>query len=182
MKWTETMIRREMEKLDKKTGLTGSKLPIVFSNCYSCLGAFHCDSDSKMWFSFSKKYYHSNEFSKEEALDVIRHEYAHYMNRIVYKGSGHDSTWRKCCSDVGAIATRLYSGLFNDYYIKKEQNTNILLEELKQFKVGSKIRHPVFGTGYVTAIYGRDVGMRLEVEFYSVGIKTLTAKWVNENC
>ena len=119
MKWTEAMIRREMGKLDKKTGLTGSELPIVFSNGYSCLGAFHCDSDSN---------------------------------------------------------------LFNDYYIKKEQNNNILLEELKMFKVGSKIRHPVFGTGYVTTIHGRNVGMYFEVEFYSVGIKTLTAKWVNENC
>lgn len=31
MKWNEQMIRNELEKLDKATGLEGSKLPIYFA-------------------------------------------------------------------------------------------------------------------------------------------------------
>ena len=182
MIWTEEMIRREMEKLDRKTGLSGAKLPIRFSNGYSTLGMFHCEKSSDMWFSFSTKYYHDDNFSREEALDTIKHEYAHYMNHVLYRGTGHDRTWRKCCTDVGAVATRLYSGMFNDYYITKEKEKGNLFEKLSKYKIGSEIHHPVFGTGQITYIYGNDVDMIFDVNFYSKGTKKLTAKWIYENC
>ena len=42
--------------------------------------------------------------------------------------------------------------------------------------------HPIYGTGTVVSVSGNDINKILETEFYSVGIKRLTAKWVSENC
>lgn len=180
--WTEQMIRNEIERLDKITELSGSNLPIRFSNGFTTLGLFHYESSSLMWFSFSTKYFHSDNFSKEEALDTIRHEYAHYMNKVLYNGIGHDRTWRKCCTEVGAVATRLYSGVLNDYYLKKETEKENLHRELRKYKTTSVINHPLFGIGKIISIFGDDVDMIFEVNFKSIGTKMITAKWIHENC
>lgn len=39
--WTESIIRKEMTKLDKKTGLRGAELPIIFNNAKYTLGLYY---------------------------------------------------------------------------------------------------------------------------------------------
>lgn len=46
MAWNEEMIRAEMKRLDRKTGLNGAKLPIKFTHAKHTLGCFHADEDN----------------------------------------------------------------------------------------------------------------------------------------
>lgn len=181
MAWNEEMIRKELKWLDRKTGLNGAKLPIKFTHAKHTLGCFYADKDN-MRFDFSLYYLADDSFPQEEALDLIRHEYAHYMNFVLYHGTGHDRMWRKCCTSVGAVATRLYSGKFNDYFNKRKAQREQTAASCNEYKIGSVVRHPVYGTGTVVSVSGFDTDKILETEFYSVGRKRLTAKWVHENC
>ena len=40
MIWNEEMIRAELKRLDRKTGLNGAKLPIKFTHSKHTLGCF----------------------------------------------------------------------------------------------------------------------------------------------
>ena len=119
MIWNEEMIRAELKRLDRKAGLNGAKLPIKFTHSKHSLGCFYPEKDN-MRFDFSLYYLSDDSFPEEEALDLIRHEYAHFANFCLYHGTGHDRMWRKCCSEVGAVATRCYSGIFNDYFNQRK--------------------------------------------------------------
>ena len=101
MIWNEEMIRAELKRLDRKTGLNGAKLPIKFTHSKHTLGCFYPEKDN-MRFDFSLYYLSDDSFPEEEALDLIRHEYAHFANFCLYHGTGHDRMWRKCCSDAGS--------------------------------------------------------------------------------
>lgn len=46
--WTEARIRAELVKLDAKTKLNGSNLPIVFNNAKSTLGIFDSRGKGKL--------------------------------------------------------------------------------------------------------------------------------------
>ena len=181
MAWNEQMIRAEMKRLDRKTGLNGAKLPIKFTQSKSRLGCFHADEEN-MSFDFSLYYLADDSFPHEEVVDLIRHEFAHYMNFVLYHGNGHDRMWRKCCTAVGAVPTRLYSGRFNDYFNQRKVKREQTATSCNEYKIGSVVRHPVYGTGTVVSVSGFDTDKILETEFYSVGRKRLTAKWVHENC
>ena len=135
-----------------------------------------------MRFEFSLYYLSDDSFPEEEAFDLIRHEYAHFANFCLYHGTGHDRMWRKCCTEVGAVATRCYSGIFNDYFNQRKIQKEKVAKICNAYDVGSIIRHPVYGTGTVVSVSGTDTNTILETEFYSVGTKLLTAKWVSENC
>ena len=181
MIWNEEMIRAELKRLDRKTGLNGAKLPIKFTHSKHTLGCFYPEKDN-MRFDFSLYYLSDDSFPEEEALDLIRHEYAHFANFCLYHGTGHDRMWRKCCSEGGAVATRCYSGIFNDYFNQRKIQKEKVAKICNAYDVGSIIRHPVYGTGTVVSVSGTDTNTILEIEFYSVGTKLLTAKWVSENC
>lgn len=55
----------------------------------------------------------------ESALDVIKHEYAHHMDHMIYGHGGHGSTWKLCCGIVGASPIRCYNESRADYYRQK---------------------------------------------------------------
>ena len=134
-----------------------------------------------MRFEFSLYYLSDDSFPEEEAFDLIRHEYAHYANFCLYHGTGHDRMWRKCCSEVGAVSIRCYSGIFNDYFNQRKIQKEKAAAICNAYNVGSVIRHPVYGTGTVVSVSGNGINKILDTKFYS-GIKRLTAKWVSENC
>lgn len=54
--WTETAIRSEMARLDKRTGLKGAELPIRFNNARCTLGLY--DSTDGGSFKFSNNDLH----------------------------------------------------------------------------------------------------------------------------
>ena len=81
MKWTEAMIRKEIQRLDEMTGLHGNDLIVDFGNAKRRLGCFITREGKSHKFRFSRKYFEDENFSRHEAYDVIRYEYAHYMNQ-----------------------------------------------------------------------------------------------------
>lgn len=178
--WDEAAIREELARLDEKTGLNGAKLPIRFTSGESVIGCYHGDKESR--FSFSKKYFQDPEWAVEEALDVIRHEYAHYMDHVIYGGYGHGKTWKMCCLKVGASPVRLYNSWKNDYYNKKRAEKEQKISEMLDYKIGDHITHPKYGEGVIMAITVEEIKQNVQVSFDSIGQKTLSLAWVNDNC
>ena len=149
--WNENRIRDELKRLDTKTGLNGAELPIKLGSAKTRLGSFR--AEPTMGFRFSKVWFHNPEWSEEAALDVIRHEYAHYMTWMLYKTCRHDKQWKECCAAIGAKPTRLYKE-------HESQSTEI---EPNRWRAGQKVKHPSFGIGVITAVSESIV----EVEFKS---------------
>ena len=182
MIWFEEDIREEIRKLDKKTGLNGASFPIKFNKSNSIL-AYYRSIDAKSGeFCFSVNYFQNENYTKKEAIETIRHEYAHYMNHVIYRSFGHGPTWRKCCSDIGAVAQRVYNRRLNNYFLLEREKEQEMLERCDSLVAGVKINHPIYGTGVVESTQGDLKDKCLSVSFAMTGIKILTAKWVLENC
>lgn len=176
--WTEAKIRSEMQKLDKITNLSGSRLPISFTDSCSFLGRFYFKN---MRFEFSRKWFHDPEWSTQSALDVIRHEYAHYMNKVIYGGTGHDRTWRACCTKVGAQPSRLYNGQLEKYFQSKAIQQKATIAEFSTYRIGDIVKHPVYKTGKIISFQGYDIGKTVTIEFDGM-VKTFTMEWISKNC
>lgn len=92
--WDEERIREEFKKLDSITGLHGADLPITFGKAKHTLGCFYIDTINKKpkKFHFSLFYFGNPKWSEASALDVIRHEYAHYMDYMFNGNSSHGAS------------------------------------------------------------------------------------------
>ena len=92
--WDEERIREEFKKIDSITGLHGADLPITFGKAKHTLGCFYFHTINKKpyKFHFPLLYFGDPEWSEASALDVIRHEYAHYMNCVLHGESGHGAS------------------------------------------------------------------------------------------
>lgn len=82
-KWSVEDVRKVMQSLDAKTGMTGASLPIYLHKSLvngSTLGTYRPSNDDR-WrsFSFSLVYFNDDKFKDLAAIDVIRHEYCHYL-------------------------------------------------------------------------------------------------------
>jgi len=183
MIWNEKEIREEMQRLDKITGKSGSELPIYFDNSQRKLGCFW---PKEMEFTFSNYYFKDDEWSIECALDVIRHEYAHYLDVVLYGNCGHGRTWKMCCGIVGARPERLYNDAQDEYYKKKHRKEEALLEEIemisKKYIKGNKIIHPQFGTGVILGVLGSGINRRVNILFDDSVNKEFSLKWIDERC
>lgn len=180
MIWNEKRIRTELERLDSRTGLAGANLPITFGNAKGTLGMF--SADKQMYFRFSNYWFQNPDWPEESALDVIRHEYAHYMDWELYGNSGHGRTWKACCVKVGAMPLRLYSEERSEYYRNVHRKEKELSRKYDCYKVGQAVRHPKFGEGVITAVTGEGISRIAEIEFEKVGCKRISIKWLDENC
>ena len=178
--WNEKSIREELARLDVKTGLKGAKLPISFSNSKKTLGEYSGVGDGA--FRFSNHYFQDPDWPEEAARDVIRHEYAHYMDHKLYGGGGHGRSWKKCCIEVGALPIRCYDEKRAMYYRQKHQKEAELSLHYDTFHEGNVIEHPFYGKGTITSITGQDLSRRVVVEFDSVGEKLLGIAWVDKYC
>ena len=178
--WTEDAIRAELAKLDAKTGLTGAKLPISFSNAKCTLGQYCSNGGGS--FRFSNHYYQDPTWPLEEALDTIRHEYAHYMDHVLYGNLGHGVTWKHCCTIVGALPIHCYNEKRAEYYQHKHAEEAKLAKHYDTYIVGSKIVHPHFGVGVIMEITGESISRCITVDFDGVGCKRLGLTWVDKNC
>lgn len=177
MIWTEETIRDEIRKLDETTGLEGAKLPIVFGRAKTRLGAFYMNQKEMkpVKFYFSRYYFGNPGWPMSDALDVIRHEYAHYMSFELYGHSGHGGDWKRCCVRIGARPERLYKGRCEDVYQESKTNPNI-------YEPGMNIVHPVFGKGTIQNITNDAAKKSAVVKFSKVGLKKLGIHWMMENC
>lgn len=189
MKWDETMIRNEMERLDAMTGLKGSKLPIEFNNAKRTLGSFHSVNGKPLKFKFSKAYFHNSDFARHSAFDTIRHEYAHYMNCELhgeYEDGPHGKMWKECCLVVGAKPKARYNARENEVYLQIEKmKANIQQrtdDYLVSLETGEDIVHPQWGSGKICRVERMEDDARLEVLFGSGEKRLLSARWLAERC
>ena len=178
--WTETAIRSEMARLDKRTGLKGAELPIRCNNARCTLGLY--DSTDGGSFKFSNYYFQDLDWPMESALDVIKHEYAHHMDHMIYGHGGHGSTWKLCCGIVGASPIRCYNESRADYYRQKHLEESKISERYDTYKVGDKIAHPQYGVGVIEEITGVGTCRCISVRFQSNDCKRLGLGWVDSNC
>lgn len=73
-----------------------------------------------------------NPLSKEDRIDLFKHEYAHYMQynmqipeKYKWQAGTHGSAWKYCCSLIGAAPTPYYKAgeaLMNHDYDKVLKN------------------------------------------------------------
>lgn len=114
--WTVNMIREIYQELDKKTGLKGAALPIKLQNTRHRLGGFS-PCPGKELFLFSIHYLNDPLFPESEAIQLLRHEYAHYY---VYatrlwkwlppgRTRHHGKDWKFACYMLSAYPRRCYS-------------------------------------------------------------------------
>ena len=182
MIWNEETIRAELRRLDGITGLHGAELPITFGNARSTLGCFHSDSNGdEMRFYFSNFWFKKPDWPDASALDVIRHEYAHYMDWMLYGHCSHGPTWKACCVQVGAVPSRLYSEETNAFYQKKEAQEQALAQTLEAYGVGSRVVHPTFGTGVIQALESSGTSQIASIAF-DAGTKRFPLAWVHQHC
>ena len=106
-------IRALYRELDKKFHLQGAKVPITFGFDTDSLGSYNQKGHGqKEHFHFSLffiGYAVNNPLSKEDRMDLYKHEYAHYMRynmsipkQYQWQPGIHGSAWKYCCSLVGA--------------------------------------------------------------------------------
>lgn len=178
--WTEDMIRREFEALDRITGLTGASLPITMGDAYCTLGSFSVHGEN-MVFTFSKKYFHNINWSDRDAVQTIRHEYAHYMDYMIYGNWGHGATWKKCCEKIGTSSAKLYNSEFGKYNAMREKEENAMNSRIDKYSVGKTVKHPSYGTGVIEEIIGDGIGRVAKICFAYDCKKTIGIKWLEEN-
>lgn len=197
-------------KLDSRFRLYGAQLPIDFSFEEDKLGAYMPQShEDGEHFEFSLpniSYAAVYQLSKSDREDLYKHEYAHYMNHHIdvpkeylFEPGVHGSSWRYCCSLIGAVPSAFYkvgeSLKPQDYekaLTKKETNyeTSRLLDNYHReqtyrqsqntavkFEVGESITHPKFGEGTVEKVEATGTNVRLTINFNGE-TKILDQKWV----
>lgn len=180
--WPEERIREEMRKLDKITGLNGASLPIEFGYARCRLGYFKLSNRKPEKFYFSKAYLEDEGFLYEEAIDLIRHEYAHYMDWMIFGQCGHGKTWKKCCNDIGADPTRLYDTAKAKILHVKFQKDQELGKKCDMLEEGVYIIHPKYDSGTVEGVEKDGIHRMVYIYFPNVGVKKMSAKWIIENC
>ncbi len=178
--WSEEAIRAELGRLDAKTGLHGASLPISFGNAMTVLGMYFSREGGA--FRFSNRYFQNPDWPRELALDVIRHEYAHYMDDKLYGGAGHGTTWKMCCARVGAAPVRLYNRTWETYYHQKHETQRALSDRLGGYAPGDVIVHPQCGEGVIESLTGEGASRFAVVSFPGAGKKTLSLAWVDAHC
>lgn len=124
--WTEEKFRFVISNLDKKTGLFGAELDIELAEDEDFIAAY-CTSGERKYFRFNLSRFNDPNFKEFAAIDVIRHEYAHYychvaeLKRWIYDNEmglgGHGKPWEYACKMVEIEPNRYYD---DEYYKDKD--------------------------------------------------------------
>lgn len=202
-------IRKLYAELDSKFHLNGAKVPITFGFDQDLLGSYtKAGIGQKEEFHFSLLfigYAAANPLSKEDRLDLYKHEYAHYMqyNMSIPKQYGwqpgiHGSAWKYCCSLVGAAPTPYYKAgealMKHDYKkilknpihdktiplrdaYRRERDYQEKKNSAVQYRVGEQVSHPKFGEGNIEHIQQQPDSVRLHIRFKDE-IKVIDQKWL----
>lgn len=182
--WTEELIRNELKRLDdlvyKKKGilLVGGIIPIKFNNRAATLGYFKTNPEYE--FGFSLHFFNDDQFPEGAALDVIRHEYAHYYAYVVFGTAKHNKAWKAACQVVGASPSRFYTEEFCEYQKRLEEKESRIYSN--RLCSGAEIVHKEYGRGVITniALY-RDLAVET-VLFDSGLVKKLDEAWIIDHC
>lgn len=119
-KWSVEDIRKVIRNLDEKTGLHGADLRIYLGKRLengSVLGTyFRGYGDSRMYrsFSFSQAYFDNNEFKDLAVIDVVTHEYAHFvvdeldLKAVFQDDDAHGIAWKTVCGLLNCCQEQYY--------------------------------------------------------------------------
>ena len=202
-------IRAVYEELDHKFHLSGAKIPITFGLDKDLLGSY-----TKAGFGDEEHFHFSLYFvgysvekplSREERIDLFKHEYAHYMQynypipkQYEWQPGIHGSAWKYCCSLVGAAPTPYYKAgeaLMNHNYDKvlkspihdktvplkdnyrRERKYQKDKNSVVQYKIGEYVNHPKFGKGVIEDIEKLSASVRLHIRFGDEK-KIIDQKWL----
>ena len=110
LRWSRERIRAELSRLDDITGLKGANVTVRLYEEREPLGLFTFIGPVRMTFGFSSPRFEDPKFTQAEALDVIRHEYAHYMEYALFgESTDHGPNWQNCCRRIGARPQTFYT-------------------------------------------------------------------------
>lgn len=143
--------------------------------------------------------------SKDDRMDLYKHEYAHYMqynmdipDKYNWQPGIHGSAWKYCCSLIGAAPTPYYKageGLIKHDYDKvlkkkitdksipirdtysREQEYRKKKNSTVKFNINDDINHPKFGKGTIEHIEQLEGSVRLHVRF-GEDLKKIDQKWL----
>lgn len=202
-------IRSLYAELDKKFHLRGAKVPITFGLEKDLLGSYTREGNGeKEQFHFSLLfvgYAVNHPLSKEDRIDLYKHEYAHYMQyhmeipkQYNWQPGVHGSAWKYCCSLIGAVPTPYYKAgeaLLKKNYDKvlknpihdktipirdtyrREKKYQDDKNSIVQYQIGEKVKHPKFGEGHIEDIQQMTGSVRLHIRFGDE-IKMIDQKWL----
>ena len=203
-------IRFLYQKLDRQLGLNGARVPITFGFDTDRLGAytpgFGQDEEEFHFSLLFIGYCVTKPLSKDDRMDLYKHEYAHYMqynmdipDKYNWQPGIHGSAWKYCCSLIGAAPTPYYKAgeaLMNHDYDKVLKNrihdksvpvrdtyqqlktAQKKKDEVVQYKLGDAVTHPKFGHGIVEKINQRSGGVHLHIRFDGE-VKCIDQKWLS---
>ena len=203
------LIQNVYEELDRKLHLNGAKVPVTFGYDTDTLGSYtRRSAHEKEHFHFSLlfiAYGVKNPLSKEDRIDLFKHEYAHYMQynmeipkKYTWQPGIHGSAWKYCCSLVGAAPTPYYkvgeSLIKHDYDaalknkihdksipIRDRYNRQKEYERSKnsivKYNKGDMVNHPKFGSGTIEQIEKLEGSVRLHIRFGD-DLKKIDQKWL----
>ena len=196
-------------ELDRKFHLNAAKVPITFGWDTDLLGSYtRAGNGEQEHFHFSLffvGYAVEKPLSKEDRMDLYKHEYAHYMQynmeipqQYDWQPGIHGSAWKYCCSLVGAAATPYYRAgealLKQDYdkvlknpihdktipirdTYRREREYQESKNSVVQYQIGETISHPKFGEGSVEDIQQLSGSVRLHIRFKDE-LKVIDQKWL----
>ncbi len=196
-------------ELDKKFHLNGASIPITFGFDKDLLGSYtQAGNGKKEHFHFSLYfvgYSVEHPLSKEDRLDLYKHEYAHYMQynyaipkQYEWQPGIHGSAWKYCCSLVGAAPTPYYKAgeaLLKHNYDKvlknpihdktvslrdnyrRERKYQESKNSIIQYEIGEIVNHPKFGEGCIENIEQLSGSVRLHIRF-GEEVKVIDQKWL----
>lgn len=202
-------IRFLYQKLDRQLGLNGARVPITFGFDTDRLGAytpgFGQDEEEFHFSLLFIGYCVTKPLSKDDRMDLYKHEYAHYMqynmdipDKYNWQPGIHGSAWKYCCSLIGAAPTPYYKageGLIKHDYDKvlkkkitdksipirdtysREQEYRKKKNSTVKFNINDDINHPKFGKGTIEHIEQLEGSVRLHVRF-GEDLKKIDQKWL----
>ena len=180
-KWTKEAIRREIKRLDGITGLKGADVTVRLYDEPEPLGCFTFKDPARMTFGFSSTRFEEPGFTDAEALDIIRHEYAHFMEyRLFGESTDHGPNWKKCCIRIGARPDRLYTDSWKED-ARKAEKERARRTRTDGFSQGMVIHHPAFGDGVIERIEQTTNMTKLTIAFGD-RTRVLDIDWVRKNC
>lgn len=184
-KWEVEEIRKVIENLDKKTGLEGAKIPIHLSKSLGDEGltlgtyrsGFRC-------FAFSKKYFNDPSFRDSEAIDVIRHEYCHYvvdelgLKEVYEDDDGHGEAFRCACAFLKTSDERYHRSYRFPNISEERLQMLIAADDLKQVHILAELER--WGVGFQSVKYEKYMRKQLEKKYGRARVFRVNDKLVHE--
>lgn len=149
-KWTSEDIRMVIYALDEKTGMDGADLPICIYNGTDVKALASYTPMQKgnplfRSFRFSAKYFDNDSFKDSAAIDVIRHEYCHYLvdvldlKSVFNEDNSHGKAWKTMCHLINVDPRSTYNEWWFRRISSEELERLVLAEDIQTVNIMEQI-------------------------------------------